>query len=99
MLFTVVNVVPTVEILVRATTKYGTPTGRMIPHGSNMPPMQQLPSPGRAEHAEILESDLPRNALTCIIDHKIYNIPGVAQSHIVDFNSVRGPTASSCNND
>ena len=74
-------------------------TGRMIPHGSHMPQMQQLPSPDGAECAEILEGDLPWSTPTCIIDQGIYNNPSVPQSHVINYNGVRGPIKSSCNSD
>ena len=74
-------------------------TGRAFIHGSNVPSMQQLPSPGRAEYSEILDDELTRNAPICVVDDSIYTIPNVPQSHAPNYNNTGGPTTSSGDND
>ena len=73
-------------------------TSRTVTHGSHMPPIHQLPSLGRAEYSEIQEGDLNRNVSTYNIDHSIYTISSVPQSHI-SYSNVEGPTTLSGNSD
>ena len=74
-------------------------TFTIILYCSIIPSMQLLQSPRRVAYSEILEGNLPRNALTSIVDQIIYTIPNVPQSNATVFTNAWGPTTSSGNSD